>query len=101
MPAHMAFVGLDALSGRQNPVLPGGGQAQLIVSSPYLVEDVLIGLQTLRDILGLAMTKTPLMDAVVDWGWSVQPAAARRRRQRRGSAFEAFKTISDLLAALD
>lgn len=94
------FRHLRTLSPRPIPLRKKGKGVTLDARCRYLVEDIDIGLRTVRDILRLGHARTPLMDAILEWRRTLlAPPQSRPRQSRRVSA--CFASIEALARTLD
>jgi opine dehydrogenase len=94
------FRALSALGGRPIPVRHARQDAvELDLHSPYVLEDIDIGLTLVRGILELAGAATPQMDEILQWRASLD--ATIESRVPAPGPVRAFETIEALAAALD
>jgi hypothetical protein len=91
------FRRLASLSPRPVPLVVRAGRPRLDANSPYLREDIDIGLRTLRDILRLGGASTPVMDEIIGWRRSLP----HRPRPAEIADLTTFRSIEALARTLD
>jgi hypothetical protein len=95
------FRGLRPLAHRPIPLRRHAGGHVLDAESDYVREDIDFGLAVIRDILNLAGASTPLMDEIVEWRGRLVPAFRAGIRVAGHPPSRSFRTIQELMSALD